>query len=215
MELCGGTHVARTGDIGVVKIVSEGASAAGIRRIEALAGETARRYLAAQDRRLKSVASLLRIAEPDVEERIEALIEERRKLERDLAEARRKLAMGGGGAGQGAGVSEVGGVKLMTRALEGIEAKDLKSIADDGKRRVGSGVVALANASPDGKLSLVVGVTDDLTQKFNAIDLVRIGARAAGGKGGGGRPDMAQAGGPDGARAEDALKAIGMAVAGG
>ncbi len=217
LELCGGTHVSRTGDIGLVKIVSEGASAAGIRRIEALAGEAAFRHLGEQDRRLRSVASLLRIPDSDIEARIESLVEERRKLDRELAEARRKLAMGGGER-EGAGadnISEVAGVKLMAKSLTGIDAKDLKSIADDGKKRVGSGVVAIANSSIDGKLSLIVGVTSDLVGRFNAIDLVRAGAVAAGGKGGGGRPDLAQAGGPEGARAAVALEAIGEAVAAG
>jgi len=216
LELCGGTHVARTGDIGLVKIVAEGATAAGVRRIEALAGESALAHLGEQDRRLRAVASLLKAPESEVEARLEALLEERRKLERELSDTRRKLAMGAGqGSANGDGIRDVAGVRLMSKALEGIDAKDLKNLADDGKKRLGSGVVAIANTNPDGKLSLVVGVTNDLVGRYNAVDLVRAGAVAAGGKGGGGRPDLAQAGGPEGALAAAALQAIGEAVAAG
>jgi alanyl-tRNA synthetase len=149
--------------------------------------------------------------------RIAALMEERKKLERDLSEARKKLAMGGGGAGgaPGAnGVRHVGDVKLMARAIEGVETKDLKSLADDAKKQLGSGVVAIVGVTGDGKAGVVVGVTADLTSRYNAVDLARVGSVALGGKGGGGRPDMAQAGGPDGAKAEAALAAIEQAMAG-
>src|SRR5690606_5076081 len=150
--------------------------------------------------------------------RIAALLEERKKLERDLADARKKLAMGGG-AGAAAGVDggdarQIAGIKLMARRVEGIEMKDLKSLADDGKKQIGSGVVAIVGVTEDGKAGIVVGVTGDLTDRFNAVDLVRKGSEALGGKGGGGRPDMAQAGGPDGSRAEAALKAVESALAG-
>ena len=213
LELCGGTHVGRTGEIGLVKVVSEGASAAGIRRIEALAGEPAFRHLAEQDRRLKGVASLLKVGEGEVEARLESLVEERRKLEREVSDLKRRLATAGpASAGGSQGICEIAGIRLMARALDGLDAKDLKGIADDGKRQVGSGVVAIANSGADGKLSLVVGVTDDLVGRYNAVELVRTGAQAAGGKGGGGRPDLAQAGGPDGAKAQDALTAIGAAI---
>jgi alanyl-tRNA synthetase len=148
--------------------------------------------------------------------RLAALLDERKRLERDLSEARRKLAMGGGAQANGAAgsVLTIGDVKLMARAVEGIDIKDLKSLADEGKKQLGSGVVALVGVTGEGKAGIVVGVTDDLTARFNAVDLVRKGAEALGGKGGGGRPDMAQAGGPDGAKAEAALAAVATALGG-
>ncbi|MBM6594613.1 alanine--tRNA ligase [Microvirga pudoricolor] len=212
VELCGGTHVNRTGDIGLVTVVSEGAVAAGVRRLEAMTGDAARRHLAEESRKLREVAGLLKAPVDDVTERLNALIEDRRRLERDLAEARRKIAMGGAGGGEEA-PREVGGIKLMARAISGIEMKDLKSLADEGKRRLGSGVVAIVGVGEDGKAGIVVGVTEDLTGKYDAVSLVRIGSEKLGGKGGGGRRDMAQAGGPDGAQAEAALAAIEAALA--
>ncbi|MDJ1158434.1 alanine--tRNA ligase [Chelatococcus sp. SYSU_G07232] len=212
VELCGGTHVSRTGDIGLVTVVSEGAVAAGVRRVEALTGDAARRHLADESRRLKELAGLLKVPAAEAAGRLEALIEERRKLERDLADARKKLAMGGAGGGE-TPVKEVAGVKLLARAVSGVEMKDLKSLADDGKKRLGSGVVAIISVAEDGKAGIVVGVTDDLTQKLDAVALVRTGAEKLGGKGGGGRRDLAQAGGPEGGRAEEALAAIEAAVA--
>jgi alanyl-tRNA synthetase len=212
LELCGGTHVARTGDIGLVKIISESASAAGVRRVEALAGEAARAYLAEQDRRVAAAAAALRTTPAELVPRVEALIEERRKLERDLAEARRALAMGGGKGKAAAEIVEANGVKFMGQVVRGIEAKDLKNLADEGKKTLGSGVVALVAVAEDGKAAVVVGVTNDLTSRFNAVDLVRIGSGELGGKGGGGRPDLAQAGGPDGAKADAALAAIAKAL---
>ncbi|MEJ8574285.1 alanine--tRNA ligase [Microbaculum marinum] len=213
VELCGGTHVTRTGDIGLVAIVNEGAVAAGVRRLEALTGEAARHYLHKQDQRLRAVAAELRVTPEEVESRLKALLDERRKLERELAEARRKLAMGdvsgsAGAAGAGPEIETVGDVKFLGRVVHGIPSKDLKGIADEAKRKVGSGVVAVVGISEDGKAGLVVGVTDDLTDRISAVDLVRLGAAALGGKGGGGRPDMAQAGGPDGDKAEQALAAV-------
>ena len=141
-------------------------------------------------------------------------MEERKKLERDLSDARKKLAMGGGSSSNGAasGVREVGNVKLLARAVEGVETKDLKSLVDDGKKQIGSGVVAIVGVTEDGKAGIVVGVTADLTSRFNAVELVRKGSEVLGGKGGGGRPDMAQAGGPDGAKADAALSAIEQAM---
>ncbi|WP_407521220.1 alanine--tRNA ligase [Methylobacterium oryzisoli] len=212
VELCGGTHVGRTGDIGVVTVLGEGAVASGVRRIEAMTGDAARRHLAEESRRLAAVAGLLKVPPAEAPERLAALIEDRRRLERELAEARRKLAMGGGGAGEDP-VREVGGIKLMARAVQGVEMRDLKSLADEGKKRLGSGVVAIVGVAPDGKAGLVVGVTDDLTERFDAVALVRAGSERLGGKGGGGRRDMAQAGGPDGAGAEAALDAIQAALA--
>jgi alanyl-tRNA synthetase len=164
----------------------------------------------------KTAAHELRTTLEDVPARITALMDERKKLERELSEARKKLAMGGGGSSNGAvvsGVREVGNVKLMARAVEGIEMKDLKSLADDGKKQLGSGVVAIVGVTGDGKAGVVVGVTADLTSRYNAVDLVKIASEALGGKGGGGRPDMAQAGGPDGAKADAALSAIEKAMA--
>ena len=208
VELCGGTHVARTGDIGLVSIVGESAVAAGVRRIEAKTREEARKRLTEDSRGLADLAALLRAPPSEAAERLEALIEDKKKLERELADARRKLAMGGGASGGADAVRDVGGVKFYAREVAGVEMKDLKSLADEAKASVGSGVVAIVAASEDGKASLVVAVTSDLTARFNAVDLVRLGSAALGGKGGGGRPDMAQAGGPDGAKAREALAAV-------
>ncbi len=215
VELCGGTHVGRTGDIGLIALVGEAGVAAGVRRLEALTGEAARKYLAAQERRLRAIAMTLKVRPEDAAERVAALVDERRKLERDLADARKKLAMGGGASnGADTGIREIGSIKFLGRAVEGLAAKDLKSLADDGKKALGSGVVAIVAVADDGKAGIVVGVTPDLTERFSAVDLVRLGAEALGGRGGGGRPDMAQAGGPDGAKADAALAAIEAALAG-
>ncbi|HTR84934.1 MAG TPA: alanine--tRNA ligase, partial [Reyranella sp.] len=216
VELCGGTHVRRTGDIGLISVTSESAVAAGVRRIEALTGQLARKHANDVIGLAKTAAAELRTTVEDVPARITALLEERKKLERELSDARKKLAMGGGASANGAasGVREVGNVKLMARAVEGIEMKDLKSLADDGKKQLGSGVVAIVGVTGDGKAGVVVGVTPDLTTRYNAVDLVRVASEALGGKGGGGRPDMAQAGGPDGAKATAALDAIEKAMAG-
>jgi alanyl-tRNA synthetase len=208
VELCGGTHVARTGDIGLVSIVGESAVAAGVRRIEAKTREEARKRLTEDSRAFSDLAALLRAPASEAAERLEALIEDKKKLERELADARRKLAMGGGASGGADAVREVSGVRFYARQVAGVEMKDLKSLADEAKQSVGSGVVAIVAASEDGKASLVVAVTGDLTGRFNAVDLVRLGSAALGGKGGGGRPDMAQAGGPDGANAAEALAAV-------
>ena len=217
VELCGGTHVKRTGDVGLISVTSESAVASGVRRIEALTGRHARKHANDVMALAKSAAAELRTTPEDVPARITALMDERKKLERELSDARKKLAMGGGAsAGNGAaasGVREVGNVKLMARAVEGIEMKDLKSLADDGKKQLGSGVVAIVGVTEDGKAGVVVGVTPDLTARFNAVNLVRVASEALGGKGGGGRPDMAQAGGPDGAKANAALDAIAAAMA--
>ncbi|BBK37067.1 alanine--tRNA ligase [Allostella sp. ATCC 35155] len=209
VELCGGTHVRRAGDIGVFKIVAEGAVGAGIRRIEAVTGIGALAHFEREEALLREAAGALKVSPAELPARVVSLIEERRRLERELADARRQLASGGGGAA--AAIKDVAGVRYAGRRVEGMPARELKGLADELKRQLGSGVVALAGVD-DGKVSLVVGVTDDLTQRFSAVDLVRIGAEALGGKGGGGRPDMAQAGGPDPARAEAALAAIEAAL---
>ena len=211
LELCGGTHVGRTGDIGLIKVVAESASAAGVRRMEALAGPAARAYLEEQDRRVHAVAVALKSSPAEVVARIETLIEDRRKLERELADAKKALAMGGGAKGDD-GISEVNGVKLMARVLKGISPNDLKGVVDEGKAKLGSGIVALVGLNDEGRAGLIVGVTADLTSRFNAVDLVNIGAPLLGGKRGGGRPDMAQAGGPDASKAEEALAAIRAAI---
>jgi alanyl-tRNA synthetase len=209
VELCGGTHVGRTGEIGLITLVNEAGVAAGVRRVEALTGAAARKYLAEQEKRLRAVALALKVRPEEAAERASTLMDERRKLERDLTEARRKLAMGGGASnGADDGIRTAGSTRFLGRSVTGIAPKDLKGLVDDGKKSVGSGVVAIVGVTDDGKAGLVVGVTDDLTAKFSAVDLVRVGSEVLGGKGGGGRPDMAQAGGPDGASAEAALAAI-------
>ncbi|MBI1205969.1 MAG: alanine--tRNA ligase [Azospirillum sp.] len=213
IELCGGTHVRRTGDIGIFKIVAEAAVAAGIRRIEALTGAGAEAFLFERDRLLSEAAATVRANPTELPGRLAVLVEERRKLEREVADLRRQLAMadlGGGGAKRDE-AREIAGVRFASRLLDGMPAKELKGMADELKKQLGSGVVALV-AVNDGKASLVVAVTEDLTARVSAVDLVRHGAAAVGGKGGGGRPDMAQAGGPDGNLAEQALAAIEQAL---
>ena len=215
VELCGGTHVRRTGDIGLVSVLGESAVGAGVRRIEALTGRAARKHANHIVHIAKAGAAELKVQLEDLPERIAAVLEDRKRLEREASDARRKLAMGGGERSGDDGVRQVGNVKLLARAVSGIEIKDLKSLVDDGKKQVGSGVVAIVGVTGDGKAGLVVGVTADLVARFNAVDLVRRGAEALGGKGGGGRPDMAQAGGPDGAKAQAALDTIAAALGGG
>ena len=212
IELCGGTHVRRTGDIGLISIVSESGVAAGTRRLEAMTGDTARRHLVSESKKLRELSSLLKVTPQDSADRLAVVIEERRKFERDLADARKRLAMGGGGAGTTSDIVDLGGVSFMGRTVDGVEMKDLKGLADEAKVQLGSGIVALINIGEDGKAGLVVAVTADLTARFNAVDLVRVGAEALGGKGGGGRPDMAQAGGPDGNQAAAAIEAIASVV---
>ncbi len=209
LELCGGTHVDQTGDIGLMAIVSESAVAAGTRRIEALTGDAARHHLEEQGRALKAAADVLRVSPADVAERIQVLLAERKQLEAQLADARKKAASGGG---TGAETRTVAGIPFLARTVDGIPARELKGLADIAKDEVKSGVVAIVGVSEDGKAGLVVGVTDDLTDRVNAVDLVRAGSVALGGKGGGGRPDMAQAGGPDGAAAADAVEAVAKAL---
>ena len=216
IELCGGTHAQRTGDIGLITGLSDSGVAAGVRRLEALTAKAARKAINKQVQVVKAAAAELKAPVEEMPGRIAALLDERRKLERELSDARKKLAMGGGAkaAGGAADMRTVGDVKLLARAVSGIELKDLRSLADEGKKQVGSGVVAIVGLAEDGKAGIVVAVTDDLTKRFNAVELVRKGAEALGGKGGGGRPDMAQAGGPDGSKAEAALKAIEAALSG-
>ncbi|HEY7299390.1 MAG TPA: alanine--tRNA ligase [Xanthobacteraceae bacterium] len=215
VELCGGTHVRRTGDIGLISVIADSAVGAGVRRIEALTGTAARKALRHSGELAKAAAAEIRTPVGELPARLGQMLDERRRLERDLSEAKKKLAMGGGHRDGADGARMVGDVKLLARAVEGIDLKDLRSLADEGKKQVGSGVVAIVGVTEEGKAGVVVGVTADLTARFSAVDLVRKGAEALGGKGGGGRPDMAQAGGPDGAKAEAALAAIAAAIGGG
>ncbi|MCF7644976.1 alanine--tRNA ligase [Bacillus subtilis] len=214
LELCGGTHVHQTGDIGLVRIVSEGAVAAGVRRMEALTGEAARLYLEEQDERVKAIASALKTTPSEALDRVNSLLDERRKLEKELTEARKKLALSGGSSKADNETKTINGVQFMGRSVTGVAPKDLKPLADEGKKALGSGIVAFIGVSEDGKASAVVAVTEDLTSRFSAVDLVRVASSALGGQGGGGRPDMAQAGGPDGSKADEALEALAKAIAG-
>ena len=211
-ELCGGTHVARTGDIGLITIVSQSPVAAGVRRIEAMTGTGARHYLNARAHRLHEVAALLRAPEEEADKRLFDLIEESRKLERELSDVRRKLALGGAASDGQQAAQDIGGVKFLSRVVTGVAMKELKSLADEAKLSVGSGVVAIVGIDGGGKAGIVVGVTPDLTGRFDAVQLVRPAAVKLGGTGGGGRPDMAQAGGPHGNAAQDALATIGDAL---
>jgi alanyl-tRNA synthetase len=207
VELCGGTHVTALGDIQLFKIVSESAVASGVRRIEALTGEAARQWLLARDERLREAAAVLKAAPEEVPARVAALVEERRRLERELADAKKALALGGGSRAEAAGPEQVGGHAFIGQVLEGMDPKGLRSLVDDAKKRVGSGVVALV-AVNDGRAGVAVGVTDDLAGRLSAVDLVRRAVDALGGQGGGGRPDLAQGGGPDGSKAADAVQAV-------
>jgi alanyl-tRNA synthetase len=209
IELCGGTHVGRTGDIGYFRIVSESPVAAGVRRIEAVTGAAAEAIVAAAEQRLAQAAGALKTSPAELPERVAALLEDRRKLERQVAELQKKLATGG----TAAELEQVAGVTLAARNLGDVPARDLKGLADAIGKQIGSGVVALVSTA-EGKASIVVGVSTDLTERFNAVDLVRAASVAVGGKGGGGRPDLAQAGGPDAAAADAALEAVRLALAG-
>ncbi|MBB3810835.1 alanine--tRNA ligase [Pseudochelatococcus contaminans] len=211
VELCGGTHVSRTGDIGIVRVLSESAVASGVRRIEAMTGKGARRHLVEESQLLQGISELLRTPVSELGGRLEALIEERRKFERDLTEARKKLALGVG-SGEDP-IREVAGTNLLARIVSGIEPKDLKSLVDDAKKRIGSGIVAIVGVAEDGKAGIVVGVAGDAGEHFDAVALVRVAAEKLGGKGGGGRRDLAQAGGPDSEQAQAALDAIAEAIA--
>jgi alanyl-tRNA synthetase len=201
VELCGGTHVSALGDIGLFKVVGESAVSSGIRRVEALTGDAARAYLNGRDEKLRATAAVLKSSPDEVPARVAALLEERRRLERELADAKRALAMGGGKAAEAQGPEQIGGHGFIGQVIEGLDPKSLRGLVDDAKKRVGSGVVALV-AVNDGRATVAVGVTDDLTDGRNAVDLVRKAVAELGGQGGGGRPDMAQGGGPDASKAE-------------
>lgn len=211
VELCGGTHVNATGDIAIFKIVSESAVSSGIRRIEALTGEAARQWLNARDERLKEAAAALKSSPDEVPARVAALVEERRRLERELADAKKALALGGGGAAAPAGPEQVNGINFVGQVLDGLDPKALRGAVDEAKARIGGGVVALV-AVNEGRASVAVGVSDGLG--LSAVDLVKTAVAVLGGQGGGGRPDMAQGGGPDGAKGVEAIEAVKGALAG-
>jgi len=213
VELCGGTHARALGDIGLFKVVGESAVSSGVRRVEALTGEAARAYLSGRDEKLREAAATLRSTPDEVPARVAALIDDRRRLERELAEAKKALALGGGAKDQ-AGPEMIGDVAFVGQILDGFEAKGLRSAVDDARQRLTAGVVAIV-AVNDGKATIAVGVTPDLTDRFGAVDLVKHGVLALGGQGGGGRLDMAQGGGPDADRAAEAIDAIRTALQGG
>jgi alanyl-tRNA synthetase len=213
VELCGGTHVSALGDIGIFKIIGESAVSSGVRRIEALTGEAARLWLTHREERLREAAGVLKATPEEVPARVAALVEERRKLERELAEAKKALALGGGGArAEAAGPEQVAGVGFIGQVIEGLDPKGLRGLVDEAKTKVGSGVAVLVAVS-DGRATVAVGVTDDLTARLSAVDLVRRAVASVGGQGGGGRPDMAQGGGPDGSAADSAVSAVRQALA--
>jgi alanyl-tRNA synthetase len=209
VELCGGTHVRALGDIQLLKITSESAVSAGVRRIEALTGEAARQWLSDRDTKLREAAAALKSAPDEVPARVASLVEDRKRLERELADAKKALAMGGGGGpkAEGPATEDVNGYKFLGQVVEGLDPKDLRGAVDDVKKRLGSGVGAIV-AVNDGRASVAVGVTDDLSGQVSAVDLVKAAVAALGGQGGGGRPDMAQGGGPDGSKAKEALDAV-------
>ena len=212
VELCGGTHVARTGDIALFKIVSESGVAAGVRRIEALTGEAARRWLTEQAGVAKALADQFKAPVSEVLARVEALEAQRRKLDKELGEAKRQLAMGGGG-GAAAGPEDIGGVQVIARVMDGVGGKDLRPIIEEFRKQVPDGVVALIG-SADGKASVAVAVNGAATGKFSAVELAKVAVLAMGGQGAGGRPDFAQGGAPDGAKAAEGLAAMKAAISG-
>lgn len=213
VELCGGTHVNALGDIGLFVVVSESAVSSGVRRIEALTGETARMWLQDRDDKLKTISTALKSSPEEAVDRVATLVEERKKLERELSEAKKALALAGDGGGSASNteIETIGNVQFSGQVIEGLSPKDLRGLIDEAKKKMGSGIGALI-AINDGKAAVAVGVTDDLTDRFSAVELVQTGVAAIGGKGGGGRPDMAQGGGPDGGKANDAVEAVRAAI---
>ena len=214
VELCGGTHVARTGDIALFRIVAETGIASGVRRVEALTGEAARRHLLDRAGVAEGLAAQFKVPPSEVAARVEALTADRRRLERELADARRKLALsGGGGGGAVSEVEEIGGVKFIGRVLDGVDGKGLRPVIEDFRKQVGSGVVAVVGVS-EGRAAIAVAVTADLTGRLSAAELIRTAVPAMGGQGGGGKPDFAQGGAPDGARAQAGVDAVRAILAG-
>ena len=213
VELCGGTHVARTGDIALFKVLTEGGVAAGVRRIEALTGEAARRHLLDQAQVARQLADQFKIPVVEVPARVEALVAERRAFERELADAKRKLAMGGGGGSAGPAVEEINGVKFDGRLLEGIPPKDLRPLVDEARKQLGASGVAAYAAVNEGKAAIAVALTPDLVGRLDAAALARAAVAAMGGQGAGGKPDFAQGGAPDGSKAQAGLDAVRAALA--
>ncbi len=207
VELCGGTHVDALGDIALFKIVSESAVSSGIRRIEALTGEAARQWLTDRDEKLREAAASLKASPDEVPARVAALVEDRRRLERELAEAKKALALGGGGGAAPAGPEMIGSVAFAAQVVDGLDPKGLRGAVDDMKARIGSGVAMLI-AVNEGRASVALGVSPDLIGTHDAVDLLRVAVKVLGGQGGGGRPDMAQGGGPDGGKSDDAVAAV-------
>jgi alanyl-tRNA synthetase len=212
LELCGGTHVTRLGEIGAFVLLGDSASAAGVRRIEALTGADAMTHMAAQSAGLTAAATALKTTPAEVSDRIKTLMDERKALQNEVAQLRREVAMSGGGAAP-AEAQTVNGVAFFAQALTGVSGKDLPALIDEHKSRLGSGAVVLV-ADLGGKVAVAAGVTDDLKGTVSAVDLVKAAVAEVGGKGGGGRPDMAQGGGKDFAGADKALEAA-KAVIGG
>jgi len=214
LELCGGTHVRALGDIGLFTLIGEGAVSSGIRRVEALTGEAARAYLTSRDDKLKEAAAALKSSPDEVPARVAALVEDRRRLERELAEAKKALALGGGAGAAPAGPEQVGGVNFLGQVVDGLDPKGLRGAVDEMKQRLGGSGVAMIVAVNDGRASVAVGVTEDLVATKSAVDLLKIAVATLGGQGGGGRPDMAQGGGPDGAKGGEAVAAVKVVLAG-
>jgi alanyl-tRNA synthetase len=213
VELCGGTHVARTGDIALFKVVAEQGIAAGVRRIEALTGESARRYLLEQAAVAKSLADQFKVPVAEVPARVEALQAGSRRLEKELGDAKRQLAMGGGGGAAAEGPEDIAGVKVMARIMDGVGGKDLRPIAEEFKKQLPDGVIVLVGTA-DGKAAVTVAVTGQAQGRFNAAELAKAGVLAMGGQGAGGRPDFAQGGAPDASKAAEGLAAVKAALAG-
>jgi len=205
LELCGGTHVRQTGDIGVFALLGDSASSAGVRRIEALTGADAFCHLSAQDHRMAELAQELRAQPAEVPARVRALMDERKALSNEVAQLRRDLAMAGGGQ-TAPDTKDINGISFIAQVLSGVTGKDLPALIDEHKSRLGSGAVLLI-ADAGGKAAVAAGVTEDLTPRVSAVDLVKAAVAELGGKGGGGRADMAQGGGPDAANAEAAIAA--------
>ncbi|MDP2520243.1 alanine--tRNA ligase [Shimia thalassica] len=214
IELCGGTHVKQTGDIGVFVLLGDSASSAGVRRIEALTGAAAFEHLEREAGRMAEIAGTLKAQPADVADRVKALLDERKSLQNEVAQLRRELAMAGGaGQGGGAEAKDVNGVKFFAQVLTGVSGKDLRPLLDEHKTRLESGAVLLI-ADEGAKVAVAAGVTDDLTGNVSAVDLVRAAVEALGGKGGGGRPDMAQGGAKDASNADAAIAAAEAVIGG-
>jgi Alanyl-tRNA synthetase len=213
VELCGGTHVARTGDIALFKVVSEGGIASGVRRIEALTGEAARQYIEGQARIARNLARDFKVQPGDVPGRVENLTTSVKALEKQVADLKKQLALGGGSGGGNAAPEEINGIRLIARVLDGVDGKGLRGVAEDFRKQVGSGVVALIGIT-DGKAAVTVAATSDVTDRVNAADLARAAVLAMGGQGAGGKLDFAQGGAPDGSKAEEGLAAVRKALGG-